>query len=97
MDLQLKNKTAFISGSTSGIGYATARILLEEGANVVINGRSDESVQTAVHELKALYPQSHVMGVAADFSDVDSINQLIKKLPQIDILINNVATYSVRD
>lgn len=97
MDLQLKNKTAFISGSTSGIGYATARLLLEEGANVVINGRSSASVNTAVNELKALYPNTHVMGIPADFSDVNSINQLIKQLPQIDILINNVATYYPND
>jgi len=93
MDLKLKNKTAFISGSTSGIGYATALHLLEEGVNVVINGRTEDSVSTAVNELKALAPGRHVMGIAADFSDSESINRLISKLPEVDILINNVATY----
>ena len=42
MDLQLKNKTAFISGSTAGIGFATAKKLLQEGAIVIINGRTQE-------------------------------------------------------
>lgn len=97
MDLKLKNKTVFISGSTSGIGYATARIFLEEGAHVVINGRSQTSVDTATNELKALYPKTHIMGIAADFSAIDSINSLIEQLPKIDILINNVATYYPND
>ena len=48
MDLQLKGKKAFVSGSTQGIGYAIARALLREGAVVVINGRNDDSVELAV-------------------------------------------------
>ena len=50
MNLQLKDKTAFISGSTAGIGFATAKKLLEEEAIVVINGRSQEGVDKAVQE-----------------------------------------------
>ncbi len=52
MDLKIKDKTAFISGSTAGIGYAIAKRLLIEGARVIINGRTRDSVDKAVEELK---------------------------------------------
>ncbi len=48
MDLQLTGKTALITGSTGGIGYGIAKVLLHEGAQVVINGRTPESVAKAV-------------------------------------------------
>ena len=54
MDLQLKGKKAFISGSTAGIGFATAKRLLQEGATVIINGRSQQGVSKATDELKSL-------------------------------------------
>ena len=89
MDLRLQNKIAFISGSTSGIGYAIAKRLLQEGATVIINGRTKESVNQAVTDLKKLVPGSNVSGNPADFSRVDEVNQLIKAIPHLDILINN--------
>ena len=52
MDFKLKGKKAFISGSTSGIGLETARILLNEGMTVYINGRSEKTVKKAVEYLK---------------------------------------------
>ncbi len=53
MDLQLKGKTAFISGSTQGIGFAIAQKLLEEGAKVIINGRTEARINEAIEKLKA--------------------------------------------
>ena len=47
MDFNLRGKKAFISGSTSGIGLETARILLNEGMTVYINGRSEKTVKKA--------------------------------------------------
>lgn len=93
MDLQLKNKTAFISGSTAGIGFAIAKRLLEEEATVVINGRSQEGVDKAVQELKALTAKSGVSGIAADFSKVEEVNHIITQLPEIDILVNNAGIF----
>ncbi len=93
MDLQLKNKTAFISGSTSGIGFATAKILAQEGVTVIINGRTNDSVNTAVTKLKQTVSSANVSGIAADFGEIAQINDLISKLPHIDILINNVGVY----
>jgi len=93
MDLQLKNKIAFISGSTTGIGYATARLLLQEGAQVIINGRSTGRVEEAVTSLKNEISGAVVSGFAADFSNADEVNKLIDSLPDLDILINNAGIF----
>lgn len=94
MDLQLKGKTVFISGSTSGIGFATAKLFLQEGAFVFINGRTASSVEKAIQQLSAEYPNAKIEGVAADFLDVKAVQSLIQKLPDIDILVNNVGVYT---
>lgn len=93
MDYQLKGKTAFISGSTQGIGFAAAKLLLQEGATVIINGRTDARVNEAVQKLKDLVPNSPVSGIAADFTKLDDVQRLMEKLPSIDILVNNAGIF----
>lgn len=93
MDLQLQDKTAFISGSTAGIGYAIAKRLLLEGATVIINGRSQGSIDKAIKQLKTEVPDAKVSGIPADFGKVDEVNALISKLPQVDILVNNAGIF----
>src|SRR5215217_7983947 len=93
MDLQLKGKTAFISGSTQGIGLAIAQNLAKEGARVIINGRSQEKVDEVVRKLQQDVSGAEISGIAADFSKVDEVNALIEKLPEIDILINNAGIF----
>jgi NAD(P)-dependent dehydrogenase (short-subunit alcohol dehydrogenase family) len=93
MDLQLKNKKALVTGSTAGIGYATALQLAKEGAAVIINGRTTERVESAIARIKAESGNDNISGITADFARVESINDLIQKLPQVDILINNVAIF----
>jgi NAD(P)-dependent dehydrogenase (short-subunit alcohol dehydrogenase family) len=93
MDLLLKDKIAFISGSTAGIGFAAAKKLLAEGARVIINGRTKKSVEKAVKELREAVRNSDISGIAADFSKVEEVNYLIKELPEVDILINNAGTF----
>lgn len=93
MDLKLKNRIAFISGSTSGIGFATAKRLLLEGAQVIINGRSEVSVSKAVNKLKKELPDSTISGIPADFEKEDEIKNLCETMGDIDILINNVGIY----
>ncbi len=94
MDLQLRDKIVFISGSTSGIGFCVAKTFLQEGAIVYINGRTEQSVAKAVDQLQIDFPKENIKGIAADFSDAESIRQLIQQLPVIDILINNVGIYA---
>lgn len=93
MDLQLKGKTAFVSGSTQGIGFAIARQLLQEGATVIINGRTAEKVNQAVEKLSRQVPGSSVSGIAADFSKADEVQRLVQQLPNLDILINNAGIF----
>jgi len=93
MDLELKGKTAFVSGSTAGIGFAIAKRLLVEGAKVLINGRSQQSVDKAVAQLKAETGNNGVSGIPADFSKVEEVNSLVDLLPEVDILINNAGIF----
>jgi NAD(P)-dependent dehydrogenase (short-subunit alcohol dehydrogenase family) len=93
MDLQVEAKTAFVSGSTQGIGYAIARGLLREGARVIINGRAREKIDRAIDRLRAEIPGAKISGIAADFTDPVKVNGLIAALPDVDILINSAAAW----
>jgi NAD(P)-dependent dehydrogenase (short-subunit alcohol dehydrogenase family) len=93
MDLKLDGKTVFVSGSTAGIGFAIAQRFLQEGARVVINGRTKEGVDQAVDELESLVEGANISGIAADFSNVEEVNQLLEQLPEVDILVNNAGIF----
>jgi len=71
MDLGLKGKVAVVSGSTAGIGLAIASALAAEGAQVVLNGRTDERVTAAVDSILKLHKGAHVRGVAADLGKAE--------------------------
>jgi len=93
MDLQLKGKKAFISGSTSGIGFATAKRMLLEDAIVIINGRSTPTINKAIDQLKKETGKEDISGIAADFSKVSEVDALLQQLPEVDILINNAGIF----
>jgi NAD(P)-dependent dehydrogenase (short-subunit alcohol dehydrogenase family) len=96
MELHLAGKRAFISGSTQGIGYAIARALLREGADVVINGRADDRLQESVRSLAAEVPDARVSGLAADFGKPHDVQHLLDALGDVDILVNNVGLFEVK-
>ncbi len=93
MNLQLAGKQALVTGSTAGIGFATAQRLAEEGATVVLNGRTPEHVDQAVQRLRSAAPAAQVQGVAADLSTASGCEQLIARIPQVDILVNNLGIF----
>jgi NAD(P)-dependent dehydrogenase (short-subunit alcohol dehydrogenase family) len=97
MDLQLKGKTAFISGSTQGIGYAIAQQLLTEGASVIINGRNKDKTENSRDQLKKQFPNAQISGIYGDFSRKDEVYTLLDKLADIDILVNNVGIFEIAE
>ncbi|MEN7546714.1 SDR family oxidoreductase [Rapidithrix thailandica] len=97
MDLQLKAKTALVTGSTAGIGYATAKQLAAEGAEVIITGRSLSRVNEAMERIKKKIPEAQLKGYAVDFSQKDSIAKLLQSEPEVDILINNVGIFEPKE
>jgi NAD(P)-dependent dehydrogenase (short-subunit alcohol dehydrogenase family) len=92
MDLKLNGKRALISGSTAGIGRAIASSLAAEGAHVIINGRTQSSVDKAVAELKA-ETGGDVTGFAGDLSLASAAETLAQQHPGVDILVNNLAVF----
>ena len=93
MDLQLNGKKALISGSTKGIGLAIAIALAREGAHVVINGRSDASLASALEQIRSAQPDAAVEGFNGDLSLAGDVDRLRRQLPSLDILVNNLGIY----
>jgi NAD(P)-dependent dehydrogenase (short-subunit alcohol dehydrogenase family) len=93
MDLQLTGKRALISGSTKGIGLAIAISLAREGARVIVNGRTDASVSTALSELRKVVLNANVEGFAGDLASPQACELLGKKFQAVDILVNNLGIF----
>ncbi|MGZ2434295.1 NAD(P)-dependent dehydrogenase (short-subunit alcohol dehydrogenase family) [Rhizobium redzepovicii] len=97
MQIDLVGKTALITGSTEGIGYAIARQLARAGADVVINGRSEEKTANAAKRLKGEGAGGTVAAVAADVATAEGCDALVAKVPHVDILINNAGIFQPLD
>jgi hypothetical protein len=93
MDLNLAGRTALVTGSTAGIGYAIARGLLEQGATVWINGRTEKRVTHAIGELRTTAAGAKVQGIAADVGSAAGVARVIEALPSVDILVNNAGIF----
>ena len=94
MDLQLTGKKALVSGSTAGIGYGIALALAREGAEVIVNGRTQIRVDEAVARLEAeLGVRAEVTGVAADLGTADGVEVLVGQVPAVDVLVNNLGIF----
>ncbi|HWV41874.1 SDR family oxidoreductase [Pseudorhodoplanes sp.] len=93
MNIDLSGKHAVVTGSTGGIGFAIAKGLAGSGASVVINGRADAKVQQAVETLKKQVPEATVEGVAADLSNADGVATFTRRVPEADILVNNLGIF----
>lgn len=88
MNLGLENRVCIVTGSTAGIGLETARLLVAEGATVIVSGRSPETVEGARAQTKA------ALGVAADLSEPEAPAILVEAAEtafgRVDCLVNNV-------
>jgi NAD(P)-dependent dehydrogenase (short-subunit alcohol dehydrogenase family) len=93
MNLQLSDKLALVSGSSKGIGLAIATGLAREGARVIINARSTESIQGAIAKVRKEVPGAMLEGFAGDLSDASVAGKLVKQFPSVDILINNLGIF----
>jgi NAD(P)-dependent dehydrogenase (short-subunit alcohol dehydrogenase family) len=92
MDLQLTGKTAFVSGSTAGIGLAIATSLAREGARLIVNGRTTEGVHKAVEAIRQSTGEE-VQGFAGDLSLAQNAVELARRYPDVQILVNNLGIF----
>jgi NAD(P)-dependent dehydrogenase (short-subunit alcohol dehydrogenase family) len=97
MKIDLSGKTALVTGSSAGIGYGIAKGLAAAGATVVINGRSQTTVDAAVRKLTAELSDSKVRGIAADVATAEGCRSLLAAQPDVDILVNNTGIYGGKD
>jgi 3-oxoacyl-[acyl-carrier protein] reductase len=93
MDLQLHDKTALVTGSSAGIGFAVAAGLAREGAAVWLHGRSADRLDAARERLLAAVAGADVRTVAGDLATADGAQGVIDAVPDVDILVNGAATF----
>lgn len=94
MNLQLDNRLALVSGSTAGIGFAIAAALVAEGAQVIVNGRTEGAVAEAVSNLSKLHPKApKPQGFAGDLGTETAAQELVKRFPDVTILVNNLGIF----
>jgi NAD(P)-dependent dehydrogenase (short-subunit alcohol dehydrogenase family) len=93
MDLQLAGKKVLVTGSTAGIGFATASAFAAERASVVVNGRTQDRVDAAIAKIRKSHPNADVSGVASDVSNAPGCAKLTQALPRVEILVNNMGIF----
>jgi NAD(P)-dependent dehydrogenase (short-subunit alcohol dehydrogenase family) len=96
MDLGLSGKTAVVSGSTAGIGFAIAAALVAEGAKVIVNGRTEARVNAALERIRKHVQKAHLSGVAAYLGTSHGVEKFLQSVPEADILVNNLAIFEVK-
>ncbi len=94
MDLGLNGKIAVITGSSRGLGYASARALLDEGCTVVICARNKAQLELAADQLRETVSDDRVLALQADLSTDSGVTSVIEedveKYGRLDVLVNNV-------
>ena len=93
MDMDLTGKLALVSGSTRGIGLATATGLARMGAEVIVNGRESAAVNDAIANIKQAAPSAKTHAAAFDLGGAEGCAALVKQFPEVDILVNNLGIY----
>jgi NAD(P)-dependent dehydrogenase (short-subunit alcohol dehydrogenase family) len=94
MNYQLENKLCLVTGSTAGIGLAIATALAAEGAEVIINGRTDDRVAEAMAQIHKKHSDAKLKAFAGDLSTTDDVAEVYERFPEVDVLVNNLGTYA---
>ncbi len=97
MKIDLSGKVALVTASTAGIGFAIAKGLAESGAEIILNGRSEQSVNAAIARLQNEVSGAKARPAIADLSDADGAAQLLRAVNGVDILVNNAGIYGPQD
>ncbi len=93
MELHIENRRALIVGSTAGIGFAIARGLAAEGAQVTLTGRTQAAIDAALARLRGSVPGARADGVAADCATAKGAEAVFARMAEVDILVNNLGIY----
>lgn len=97
MFLNLKGKTALVTGSTAGIGKAIAMSLAMEGVTVIINGRHEEKVKQTMKEIQEQAPEAVLQSLVSDLGSEKGCQKAIEEYPEVDILINNLGIFEPKE
>lgn len=91
--MRLKNKLAIITGGSRGIGFATAKAFLREGAAVIITASSPATAEKALVKLKEEYPHSVIGGISPNLASLEDVRNAFRQVEEtygsVDILVNN--------
>jgi 3-oxoacyl-[acyl-carrier protein] reductase len=93
MNLNIDGLTALVTASSGGIGLEIARTLAGEGARVIINGRTEETVQTAMDDILQLQPEAQLVALVSDNATARGCDETIEAFPNVDILVNCLGIY----
>src|SRR5438552_17924571 len=93
MNLKLENKTALVTGSTAGIGFAIVRSLAAEGTRVIVNGRTEARVSESIASIRKSHPNARLEPFAADLANAEAAVEAARRFPSIDISVNNPGVY----
>ncbi|HVN08443.1 MAG TPA: SDR family NAD(P)-dependent oxidoreductase [Patescibacteria group bacterium] len=96
MNFELNGKTAVVTGSTAGIGLAIAASLAAEGAAVVVNGRTEARVAAALELIQKSTKGAKLRGVAADLGTAGGAGEMVRAVPEADVLVNNLGIYQAK-
>ena len=96
MNNSLHGQRALVTGSTAGIGYAIAVALAQNGAHVIINGRTQQRVDDALQRLRGEAGALNLDGIAADVGTAAGVETITDRYRDVDILINNAGIFAVQ-
>jgi 3-oxoacyl-[acyl-carrier protein] reductase len=97
MELGYRNKRCLVTASTGGLGFAIARAMAAEGATVVVNGRSEANVTSAIQRIAASVPGAELEAVVGNSGTAEGCAELVAACPEVDVLVVNLGIYEAVD